>query len=327
VSARTGIQWTDHTFNIAWGCIRVSPGCENCYAETIAKRMGFKVWGPAKTTERRTLSANYWREPLRWNRAAERDGRRHRVFCSSMADVFENHPTIDAERSKLWPLIRSTPWLDWQLLTKRPERIAANLPEDWGQGFPNVWLGVSVENQETANERVPLLAQTPAAVRFLSCEPLLGPIDFGECGSRGGEDGDPFAFSALADADGVEPPIPGIDWCIIGGESGRHARPCNVEWIRDIVAQCGFAGTAVFVKQMGAWVRGDHAEFRRGVVDRWLLDNGTVWVPGVIGEHNFRRPENAIAFRLFDSHGGDWSEWPLDLQIRQFPPFHETAVV
>jgi protein gp37 len=140
----TGISWTNHTFNIVWGCTKVSQGCKHCYAEPIAAKQGFDVWGLGK--DRRTFGEAYWKKPLAWNRAAEKAGVPARVFCSSMCDVFEDHPTTIAELEKLWPLIRQTPWLQWQLLTKRPERIAQSLPADWGQGYSNVWLGTSIEN-------------------------------------------------------------------------------------------------------------------------------------------------------------------------------------
>ncbi len=249
---RTDIQWTDHSWNPWWGCLKVSPGCANCYAEAQANRFGHRgIWGPAKTATRRTFGEKHWAQPIEWNAEAERRGTRAKVFCASMSDVFEDHPIAEELRPRIWDLVRATPWLDWQLLTKRPERIGVNLPAGWGEGWPNVWLGTSVEDQQRANERIPALVQVPARVHFLSCEPLLGPIDFYAAGSQGGEDGDPFAFSALRGTDGVEPPIPGIDWVIIGGESGPRARPMELAWAEGIVADCGFAGVPVFVKQLG----------------------------------------------------------------------------
>jgi protein gp37 len=223
----TGIGWTDHTFNIAWGCMKVSPGCKNCYADTFAKRTGHNVWGPKETTSRRTFGAKHWAEPMAWNEAAKREGVRKRVFCSSMCDVFEDHPTIDAEREKLWPLIRATPKLDWQLLTKRPERIAANLPADWREGWPNVWLGTSVESREYL-ERIAALRHTPARLRFLSIEPLLGVM--------------PTLRFELA----VEP---FIDWIIFGGESGPGHREMPMDGFMAGVEAARDAGSKVFVKQ------------------------------------------------------------------------------
>lgn len=255
---QTAIEWTDHTFNIAWGCVKVSPGCQHCYADTLSRRYGHDVWGPAKTTARRTFGAKHWTEPLKWNAKAERDGVRRRVFCSSMCDVFEDHPTIDAEREKLWPLIRATPWLDWQLLTKRPERIAANLPSDWGIGYPNVWLGTSVEAQAYVEERVPLLTRVHAARHFLSCEPLLGPLNltripFGTwfCKKWHTVDGASDLYVNALHGVGGRPSFGSIDWVIAGGESGPGARPCETDWLRSLRDQCQSAGVAFFLKQLG----------------------------------------------------------------------------
>lgn len=175
----TGIKWTDHTFNLVWGCVKVSRGCKNCYAEAFSKRTGNDVWGADKP--RRIFEQNHWDEPRSWNYSASVKGIREKVFCGSMCDVFEDHPTVNKEREKLWQLIYMTQSnLDWQLLTKRPENIKRFLPPDWGKGWPNVWLGTSVENQEAANQRVPILLDIPARVRFLSCEPLVGSIDLSD---------------------------------------------------------------------------------------------------------------------------------------------------
>jgi len=228
VADKTIIAWTDKTFNIAWGCLKISPGCAHCYAETLSTRFGESVWGP--TNHRRIFGAQHWAAPLKWNRDAEQARRRARVFSSSMCDNFEDHPDITSERAKLWPLIRQTPWLDWQLLTKRAERIADNLPADWGDGYPNVWMGVSVENQEYADERIPLLLKLPAAVRFISYEPALGPVN----------------LSAFL----TEPTR--LDWVICGGESGPGYRPMDVQWARDVRNQCHAAGVAFFFKQSAA---------------------------------------------------------------------------
>lgn len=226
MSQTTLIAWTDHTFNIAWGCMKVSPGCKHCYAETLSSsaRIGsFRVWGPS--SPRRTFGADHWKHPDRWQRAAMREGRRHRVFTSSMCDLFEDHPTIDEERAKLWPVIARTPALDWQLLTKRADRIASGLPPGWGQGWPNVWLGVSIENNDYV-WRADQLRRIPAVVRFVSYEPALGPLD------------------ALD--------LAGIHWVIVGGESGPGYRPMDVQWARDMRARCKAAGVAFFFKQSAA---------------------------------------------------------------------------
>ena len=168
------IEWTHHTFNPWWGCSKVSPACDNSYADLWAKRMGYQIWG-AKAT-RRFFSDAHWNEPRLWNKEAKAARRRERVFCASMADVFELRPELNAARKRLWALIEDTPCLDWLLLTKRPQNIDCMAP--WSNEWPiNIWLGVSVENQTFAKKRLPFLLKQPAAIRFLSCEPLLGPID------------------------------------------------------------------------------------------------------------------------------------------------------
>jgi protein gp37 len=225
----TGISWTDHTFNPWWGCFKVSPGCANCYAETFSNRYGHDVWGPPKTTSRRLFGTAHWNEPLKWNEAAKRDERQHRVFCASMADVFEDHPLVASERNRLWMLIERTNSLDWLLLTKRPENVLRMSP--WhhnpdGLIWPTVWLGTSVEDQQRADERIPALLEPehPVAVRFLSCEPLLGPVD-------------------------LTPWLDGLDWVIVGGESGPGHRAMNPDWARSLRDQCVGAGVAFFFKQ------------------------------------------------------------------------------
>jgi len=226
MSANSSIEWTDHTFNPWWGCSRVSPGCENCYAETLSARYGHRVWGPAKTTPRRIFGPQHWAEPLKWNAAAVQAGVRKRVFCASMSDVFEDHPDVGEHRAALWRLIEQTPALDWLLLTKRPENIRKMLPASWLEDFrANVWLGTSVEDPRRARERIPLLVDVPGAVRFLSCEPLV---------------------EALPNL-----PLAGIDWLIVGGESGPGARPMQPDWALDLRTQCKDAGVAFFFKQTG----------------------------------------------------------------------------
>lgn len=261
MSFKTGIEWTDHTFNIAWGCMKVSPGCAHCYAEVVADQRHKKgVWGPAATTPRMTMSDRYWKQPLIWNRSAEKFGVRRRVFCSSMADVFEAHPTIDQEREKLWALIRATPHLDWQLLTKRPERIPECLPRDWDNGYPNVWLGTSVESQDYIG-RIQHLVTIPAVCHWLSIEPMLGPVKL-----RG--DWEDFLEGWTTEQDhsrGCSPDegcVPGcpevhqaqrypIKWVIVGGESQKDCRPFDLDWARSLRDECKAAGTAFFLKQLG----------------------------------------------------------------------------
>lgn len=243
MSANSKIEWTHHTFNPVWGCVRVSAGCEHCYAETWAKRTGFKVWGPAANTPRRTFGAKHWDEPITWNRDAAAAGVRERVFCGSMCDIAEDHPTTAAEVRKLWPLIRATPHLDWLLLTKRPERLHDVLPDDWGEGYPNVWLGTSVESQAVI-ERAYALAEIPAAIRFLSVEPMLGPVDLRDLlPDHGCGGGAPHPGCAMC--------APALQLIIGGGESGVRARPCELDWLRDLRDQCAAAGVAFFLKQLG----------------------------------------------------------------------------
>ena len=246
MAEKTGISWCDSTFNIAWGCVRVSEACRFCYAEALSKRFGFDIWGADKP--RRIFGEKHWQEPLKWNRIAEHEGRRHRVFCSSMADVFEDHPTIAQERKKLWPLIRQTPNLDWLLLTKRADNIIGCLPDDWGAGWPNVWLGVTAENQEWFDKRVGALwylkQKYRDTVMFVSCEPLLGSIDAEwavesiELQERSIEDGGAIYSSP-------------IDWLIVGGESGPNHRPLNLDHVRSLRDQCVAAGVAFHFKQIG----------------------------------------------------------------------------
>lgn len=264
---QTGIEWTDHTFNIAWGCMKVSPGCANCYADTLSRRYGHDVWGPAKTTARRTFGPKHWNDPIRWNRDAEKAGVRRRVFCSSMCDVFEDHPTIDAEREKLWPLIRATPWLDWQLLTKRPERIKANLPDDWNDGYSNVWLGTSVESQPYA-WRAFELCNVRAAVHFISAEPLLDRVDLASIEITPREIFNAYEGYVTRDgADGDYLTVGRVRWVIAGGESGAKARPMDLEWARLLRDQCETFEAAYFLKQLGGRVNkrgGDDA-----LLDGW----------------------------------------------------------
>jgi protein gp37 len=217
----SAIEWTTHTFNPWWGCTKVSDGCKFCYAEALAKRYGHQVWGTNKP--RRLLSEAHWRSPLKWEDDAKTKRTRYRVFCASMADVFEENAP-EREVRRLWDIIRRTPHLDWQLLTKRPHRIAANLPEDWGDGYPNVWLGTSVEDQHVL-ERIAQLTVIPAVVHFLSLEPLLGPLP--------------------------NLPLQDIEWVIVGGESGPHARFMDRAWVLDIRRQCRAACVAFFFKQWG----------------------------------------------------------------------------
>lgn len=220
--ANSKIQWTDHTFNPWWGCVNVSPGCDNCYAEAFAKRVGHDVWG--KNGARRFFGDKHWNEPLRWAPGSK-------VFCASMADVFEMNHALDAERERLFDLIEATPLLTWQLLTKRPENISRLAPASWIQAWPeHIWIGTTVEDQTRANLRVPrLLGLSIDAVRFLSLEPLLEPVLV---------------------------PMRGADWWIVGCESGPKARPFADDWARSLRDQCAADRGAFFVKQLPGERRG-----------------------------------------------------------------------
>lgn len=220
------VEWTDHTFNPWWGCAKVSPACAHCYAEAFAKRTGNGVWGV--DAPRRFFGEPHWREPVKWNAAAAKAGKVARVFCASMADVFEDRPDLEDARGRLFGLIEATRMLEWLLLTKRPENIRAMLPSDWLKHPPrNIRLGATAENQEWANRRLDALGSAcPDTSLFVSVEPLLGPMD-------------------------LEPWARVLDWVIVGGESGAYARPMRAEWVRDIRDFCQRNGQAFFFKQWG----------------------------------------------------------------------------
>ncbi len=224
------IEWTHHTFNPWMGCTKVSPLCSLCYAETMMDtRYGRVQWGPRGTRVR--TSTDYWRKPLRWHADAVRAGERRRVFCASLADVFEVRDELPSWREDLFRLIDRTVQLNWLLLTKRPEEIERMWPsDDHGTDDPrrdHVWLGTSVGTQETAHAAIPRLLESRhrVPVLFLSVEPLLEPIP--------------------------DLPLQGIDWVIVGGESGHGARPMEEAWVLDIQRQCDQAGVAFFFKQWG----------------------------------------------------------------------------
>lgn len=244
----TTIEWTatidpdgtvhpGYTFNPWLGCTKVSDGCKHCYAESLMDhRYGKVKWGP--TGQRQRTSAANWRKPLQWNRQAEAQvsagGRRPRVFCASLADVFEDNLQLVEWRDELFTMIEKTPYLDWLLLTKRPHRIMEDVPAAWRRWFPdNVWLGTSIENQEAADQRIPELLSVPAKVRFLSCEPLLGEV----------------SLRRWAPPSAGWAPSP-IHWVIVGAESGHGARPMNLDWARSLRDQCQAASVSFFFKQM-----------------------------------------------------------------------------
>lgn len=313
----TNIAWCDATFNPWIGCTKVGPGCDGCYAavSTPARSLGV-VWG-AGQPRRRTSESN-WRKPIAWNArpfyecrdcgwrgetksncpscAAEVTTARRRVFCASLADVFDNE--VDpAWRADLFDLIYRTPNLDWLILTKRIGNATRMIAEASLRNdqeivlpWPNVWLGATIVNQEEADRDIPKLLATPAAKRFVSYEPALGPVDF----ERGG-------FSFLHP---LHPPPGnklgwrrGPDWIIVGGESaqpGHPARPFDIQWARDTVRQCREAGVAVFVKQLGSYLAADTK---------------------IAGSRTF----DETHCEMKDRAGADPAEWPADLRVRCFP--------
>lgn len=246
----SGIEWTDNTFNPWIGCTRVSPACDACYAEAWASRFGTAEWGPGKP--RKLTSEKNWNLPLKWDQEAEKSGTRRRVFCASLADVFDNE--VDPEwRERLWKLIAATPHLDWLLLTKRVGNVPKMLPATWGSGWRNVWLGITVANQEEANRDIPKLLDVPARIRFLSMEPLLGPVDLTWLVEQRDADGEP-SVATVALPNPKEPTGKNyLDWVIVGGESGRDARPMHPDWARSLRDQCVAAGVPYLFKQWGEW--------------------------------------------------------------------------
>lgn len=229
MAKNSSIEWTHHTFNPWWGCTKLSPACDHCYADVWARRTGNHVWG--KDAPRRFFGDAHWREPLRWNAEAQDEGVRRRVFCASMADVFDQRTDLNAHRKRLWALIEQTPSLDWLLLTKRPGPALRMVP--WTGSWPrNVWFGTTVEDEYWARKRVPYLLRSRAAVRFLSCEPLLSEIDIAE---------------HLGAGDGH------INWVIAGGESGGSSRPSDPAWFRSLRDQCTRGGVPFHFKQWGNW--------------------------------------------------------------------------
>lgn len=334
MSDKTGIQWTDATWNPIRGCSRVSAGCVHCYAEVVAARFS----GPGQAYEglaRRTSKgearwtgkimfvAKHLLDPLRWKEP-------RRIFVNSMSDLFHRGVTDD-ELAAFFGVMAIAHHHTFQVLTKRPERmleVAKTLTvadciaglgmlceqrgvrlnydrvnahlKTYNHVWPlrNVWLGVSVENQATADERIPLLLDTPTVIRFLSCEPLLGSIDL-----------IPFLYdevegTTMPDFSSPRASNRALSWVIVGGESGRKARSCDVQWIRDIVEQCRGAGVAPFVKQLGAepGFKLEDEERRGNFAPSFHHSDGELFIK-----------------KLNDSHGGDPAEWPEDLRVREFP--------
>lgn len=285
MAEKTAIEWCDHTFNPWEGCQKISPGCDNCYAEARNVRFGGGTaanWGPG-APRRRTSAAN-WKLPLKWNQLSEQwvrnGGPRTRVFCASLADVFDND-VAPAWRADLFDLIRRTPHLDWLLLTKRIGNAWKLMADACGVSMAsltlpwhNVWLGATVVSQEEFDRDVPKLMRIPAARRFLSLEPMLGPVDLGlqcenwsddivmdpETGAR--ECCKACDYTGIGNA---------IDWVICGGESGPNARPMHPGWVRSLRDQCAAAGVPFLFKQWGEWTPGENVERQRGTVDTAFL--------------------------------------------------------
>ncbi len=291
---KTSIAWTTSTLNPWIGCTEVGPGCDNCYAREQDSR---KRWDHGKThwgagVPRYRTSESNWKQPLAWNRKAEKDGLPHRVFCASLADVFDNE-TSQAWRQDLWHLILMTPNLSWLLVTKRIGNVVKMIPGVWLDGFPShIRLLITVCNQEEADRDIPKLLALPCK-NGLSIEPQLGPVDLRNVVMP---DGDSLGIGLFSHREGR-----GIEWCIQGGESGSAARPFDLAWARSTRDQCKAAGTAFFFKQAGSWP----------------YDSLTAWKMHNMREHP--HPEDLGRMRFKDRAGADPSEWPSDLRVRELP--------
>jgi protein gp37 len=274
MSENSAIEWTDHTFNPWEGCQKVGPGCDHCYAETRNARFagGTAInWGPG--APRRRTSVSNWNKPLAWNRAHDeffaKHGRRQCVFCASLADVFDN--AVDLQwRRDLLKLIESTPNLDWLLLTKRIGNVLGMVPEGWFECNRHVMLGATIISQEEADRDIPKLLAVPAARRFLSMEPLLGPVDL--LATPAGD--------ILCRCEGCMTMTPHtrLDWVIVGGESGPGARPMHPEWAFELRDQCAAAGVPFLFKQWGEWTPGENVTRVTGTVETAFLNfDGASW--------------------------------------------------
>ncbi len=342
MSDHTHIEWTDATWNPITGCSVVSSGCRHCYAMRLAgtrlrhhpSRAGLTrehSAGPIWTGEVR-LNEQWLDQPLHWRTP-------RRIFVCAHGDLF--HPAVPHEWiDRVFAVMALAPQHQFQCLTKRPERMRAWVREErsfdvvlqhWknnrsGQNtwhLSNVWLGVSIENQTTADERIPLLLQTPAAVRFVSAEPLLGPIDLRQSTYGMGSD----RPSPTMQARQLGNPTAGLDWVIAGGESGPGARPSHPDWFRSLREQCQAAGVAFFFKQWGEWapvgpLYSDHdIDEHMAALDTypdddprnyWITRGGAGWRPEFgqppPGSWAMRRCGKRAAGRLLD--GRTWSEYP-----------------
>ncbi|WP_194094611.1 phage Gp37/Gp68 family protein [Marivivens aquimaris] len=311
MAENSNIEWTDHTFNPWIGCQKVGPGCDNCYAETWDARglqQSESRWGP-HAIRTRTSAAN-WRKPLAWDRAAAAEGIRKRVFCASLADVFDNHPSIQQEwRDDLWALIEATPHLDWMLLTKRPSNIANMLPVpfDFDKQYPNVWLGCTVVNQAEADRDIPKLLAVDAAVRFLSMEPLQGPVDLTQS-VRG--------ILRYPEYVNIK-----LQLVIVGGESGPKARPMHPDWVRGLRDQCSKYHVAFHFKQWGEWGPCDHMGDEIDGAPFGCFNDAGEWC-GKVSE-DFANAGRQIMFRVGKKAAGrtldgrTWDETPTHLSTSE----------
>lgn len=272
----SSIEWTHHTFNPWWGCTKVSAACKHCYAETWSKRIGKELWGDSK--ERRFFGTDHWADPFLWDKEASKHKTRRRVFCASMADVFEDREELNPWRERLWKLIEKTQSLDWLLLSKRPENISKMIP--WKSALPgNLWLGTTIEDQQAAMKRIPALIKHKAPVRFISCEPLLGPIDITRwLGKK-----------------------ESIHWVIVGGESGPYARPMNPLWIKSIQEQCEAFNVLFYFKQWGSWRPSDNGSFH---------SRNQIYFPDSTGDNSIKLLKVGKKKAGRDFQGKIWNDIP-----------------
>lgn len=334
----SNIAWCHSTFNPWIGCTKVSPGCTYCYAAVsyTVKMKGIE-WGPGKARYR---TKSTWKDMTAWNKKPwvcpmcglcmtedESKGyrgcpsgmhlaqhHRRRVFCASLADVGDTEVPFEWFNDFM-VLADKCRNLDILTLTKRPVEFLERwrkVAKHWGRTDdtlpPNIWMGVTCENQEMADKRIPELLKIPARVRFLSVEPLLGPVNLKFMARSFG-----FPRHITSEGNCVEMPQ-GIHWVIVGGESGSHARPCNVDWVRSVKDQCAQAGVPCFVKQLGAVVQDrNDAGFEGDKDDGWPMDTHTEEYEASIYQG---APVRVV---LRDRKGGDMAEWPEDLRVRQFP--------
>jgi len=281
MAENTKIEWCDHTVNFWWGCTKVSPGCANCYADSLASRFGKDIWGKGKPREEHLKNAK--KEAFKYQRQAVKEGRRLRIFSQSMSDWLDPEVPIEWLLEML-DTVRQTPDLDWLLLSKRPELFKSRLASlaehlfcieedtdlfEWIHNWVvcadaprNVWIGTSAEDQDRADERIPELLQIPARVHFLSCEPLLGLLNLKWIDVPGDDSATLYPLAGKVACEGMNEPCPlqhgGIDWVICGGESGTGARPMHPDWARSLRDQCVTAEVPFLFKQWGEYLEFEH---------------------------------------------------------------------